>query len=103
MIKKLIATAGAGGIGAVIGGLVGGILGVLGTGLYSAFFIIPYFTAQTQTAPDWLWVAIVIGLVPSAIVVLLGLIVGIALGALVVGLCSMLFVGVMAAVATRNK
>jgi hypothetical protein len=100
MVDKILAVTGLSGAGAVIGGGLGGLLGLLISGVVSIFYIIPYFTAQTQTAPDWFWVAVVIALIPSAIVVLIGLVVGIVLGAVALGLPSMVLTIILV---NRNK
>jgi hypothetical protein len=102
-MKQLLAFTGLTGIGSTIGGVLGGLLGAVIAGVYSFFYVIPYFTAQSQNAPEWYWVMVVVGLIPSAIVVLIGLVIGVVLGAIGLGLLAMLLTAVVVVVRGAQK
>jgi hypothetical protein len=107
MRNKLLAVSGVAGLGTALGAISGGILGALGglgvTVLFFIYTILPWAHDQVQNAPEWYWVAIVMGLVPTAIVLIVALLIGVIIGALIFGLIALLMTGGLAAVVAQAK
>ncbi len=108
MKNKFLALSGLAGLGTGISAVIGGGLGVLaGIGVTILFFIytiLPWAQQQTVRAPEWYGVAIIMGLVPTIVVLVVAVLVGAVLGGLLLGLLAFLVVaGTASLVSLRRK
>jgi len=107
MRNKLLGITGVAGLASTLGAVSGGMLGALGglgvTVLFFIYTILPWANDQVRNAPEWYWVAIVMGLVPTAVVLIVALAIGVIVGALIFGLIALLMTGGFAAVVAQAK
>lgn len=107
MRNRLLAFSGLAGLGTTLGGLFGAGVGALGgvgvTILFFIYTILPWAHDQVRNAPEWYWVAVTMGLVPTGLLLIVAVVIGSIIGALVFGAMALLLTGGLAAVVTQAR
>lgn len=91
------------GIAALGGGLLGTLAGLGVTILFFIYTILPWAADQTRNAPEWYWVAITMGLVPTIVVLFVAVVIGISIGAVVFSFIALALTGGLATIVAQSK